>query len=403
DDDRLPDLAVGRLTADSPDELAAMIRKIQAYETSVDFGRWRSQLHFVAGMGGFGPLADAALEAAAKTLISHSVPAAFDVSMTYASFQSPYCPDPRRFRSVAVERFNEGSLFWVYLGHGDQRALDPVRVPGRLYPSFSTRDAPRLDCRHGAPVACFLACYTGAFDQPQDCLAEELLRQPGGPVAVVCGTRMTMPYAMTVMGSELLDECFAGRHQLLGQLLLAAKRRTMEPARAESPRAAIESAAKALGLGGADLEAERAEHLDLFQLLGDPLLRLPLPRHVELEVPPAVIAGRRLAVRGDSAVAGMATVELVVRRGRQTAPSPRRMPFDSDRLAEYDEVYKQANEPRLASARLEVPKGRFDLELVVPDGARGACHVRAFVEGRDDCAVGAAALRIETPDLPAAR
>ena len=38
DDDRLPDLAVGRLPCDSSAELASMVRKILEYERSVDFG-----------------------------------------------------------------------------------------------------------------------------------------------------------------------------------------------------------------------------------------------------------------------------------------------------------------------------------------------------------------------------
>ena len=53
-----------------------------------------------------------------------------------------------------------------------------------------------------------LACYTAAFDQPQDCLAEELLKTEGGPVAVYGGSRVTMPYAMGVMGTAMMDEYF---------------------------------------------------------------------------------------------------------------------------------------------------------------------------------------------------
>ncbi len=216
DDDRTPELAVGRIPSDSAEELAAMVRKILAYENSRDFGAWRRQVNFVAGLGGFGPVADAVMEAAAKSLIREGVPAAYSTSMTYGSWQSPYCPDPRRFQQVTVERLNEGSLFWVYMGHGRQRAVDDVMVPGATYPILSCDEACQLACRRGAPIACLLACYSGAYDQPSDCLAEDLLRCPGGPVAVLCGSRVTMPYAMSVMGSELLRACFVEQAASLG-------------------------------------------------------------------------------------------------------------------------------------------------------------------------------------------
>ena len=50
--------------------------------------------------------------------------------MTYASLASPYCPDPRKFHDTTIGRFNEGCLFWVYIGHGHPTGLD--RASGRV-------------------------------------------------------------------------------------------------------------------------------------------------------------------------------------------------------------------------------------------------------------------------------
>ena len=130
DGDRVPDIAVGRLPCDTADELAAMVDKILAYERSADFGPWRRSVHVVAGLGGFGAVADAALEAAAKSLLSEGIAAPYSTTMTYGSWQSPYCPDPRDFNRVTLGRLNEGSLFWVYIGHGQPWMCDEVRVPG---------------------------------------------------------------------------------------------------------------------------------------------------------------------------------------------------------------------------------------------------------------------------------
>jgi hypothetical protein len=395
DDDRIPDLALGRIACDTPAELQQVVSKILAYERSQDFGPWRRKVHFVAGLGGFGPLADTVMEAAAKSLIGNGIPSGFTTTMTYGSWQSPYCPDPRQFRQAAVGRLNEGSLFWVYIGHGQQRSVDEVHVPGGKYPILSCPDARQLACEHGAPIACFLACYSGAFDQPVDCLAEELLRTPGGPVAVLAGSRVTMPYAMSVMGAELLNECFFERSETLGAALLAAKRRMMDTTHPGRHRVSLDAVAKALSPTADQLEAERAEHLDLFNLLGDPLLRIPFPAEAGVRTAPTASAGDRLAIDIESPLSGKALVELCVRRDRLTFQPPRRGKFDPTALDAYAEVYRRANHHHLTTAQIDVPRGTSHTELTVPIEARGACQVRIFVEGNGGCAAGGADVKIE--------
>ncbi|MGE0606242.1 MAG: C25 family cysteine peptidase, partial [Pirellulales bacterium] len=246
DDDGVPDLAVGRLTADSPAELETIVQKILHYETQTGYGAWRQKIHFVGGLGGFGPLIDAAMEQWARRLITEGVPAAYATSMTYGSWQSPYCPAPPRFQQTTLDRLNEGGLFWIYMGHGSIRHVDAMRVPTAAYPILRAEDMPRLANRGGPPIALFLSCYSGAFDARQDCLAEELLRTDGGPVAVVCGSRVTMPYAMTVFGNELMQECFQAQRATLGELLLHAKRNTMLKGRDDDFSRGMDAAARCI-------------------------------------------------------------------------------------------------------------------------------------------------------------
>ncbi|KKK61029.1 hypothetical protein LCGC14_3018420, partial [marine sediment metagenome] len=160
----------------------------------------------------------------------------------------------------------------------------------------------------------FLACYTGAFDAKDDCLAEQMLRQPQGPVAMVAASRVSMPYAMTVLATGLMDQCFRKRCPTLGEALLNAKRQMVEEPDAEDPRRAmLDSIAKAISPAPKKLAAELAEHLLLFNLIGDPLLRLRYPQSVALEVPATTVAGGPLTVSGTCRLDGRATVELVVR------------------------------------------------------------------------------------------
>ncbi|REK07495.1 MAG: hypothetical protein DWQ37_21425 [Planctomycetota bacterium] len=388
DEDRVPDIAVGRLPCDSASELSQLVEKILAYERSADFGAWRRRVHFVAGLGGFGAVADAVLESAAKSLICEGVPSAYSTTMTYGSWRSPYCPDPRDFRRVTLSRLNEGSLFWVYIGHGQPHAVDEVLVPGGRYPILTCDDAARLACRNGAPIACFLACYSGAYDLPRDCLAEEMLRAPGGPVAVLCGSRVTLPYSMSVMGSELLGQAFGEQPRTLGEMFLEGKRRMVADEEPGAYRQALEAAARLMSPTKDQLSAEREEHLDLFNLLGDPLLRVSFPGRLELDANESIAAGETLTVSGTSPLAGRGEIELVVGRGRLTFRPPLRQRFNAETLRDYAETYRQANTPQLCIRRVSLERGAFSTQVTVPREARGPCHVRIFVEGTDGCAAG---------------
>ena len=204
-DDNIPELAVGRFPVDTPDELAAVINKIIRYESEIDLGLWQRRINLVAGVGGFSPLIDTQIESAARYILSEMIHEGYDLSLTQANWKSAYCPAPEMFRSVTIERMNEGCLFWVYMGHGHHKSLDYLRTPLADYSIFIDGDAKYAKSRSGFPIAIFCACYTGAFDAIEDCIAEDLLRQPDGPVAVISSSRVAMPYGMAVFGLELID------------------------------------------------------------------------------------------------------------------------------------------------------------------------------------------------------
>lgn len=423
DDDHVPELAIGRLSAESPEELAVVVRKILAYErenasevinqrggslrsahptaatnASVvsNDDLWRRRINLVAGLGGFGALADAALEAAAKSILTEGIPPAYATTMTHAAWRSPYCPPPRRFGETSVDRLNEGCLFWVYLGHGHPWALDRVQFPDGEHEIFTIDQAPRLRAQACPPIALFLACYTGAFDARRDCLAEALLRAEGGPVAVISGSRVTMPYGMSVLGIGLLDECFGKKRKTIGDVLLYAKRSMALDPRTDDRKQKLDALAALLTPAGAALADERMEHLHLFNLLGDPLLRLTHPAEVRLKVSPTARGGQSLDVSGESPVEGQALIELVVRRDRLAFRPPARADYQSsvESDQEYSATYQRANDGRLATLRVPVRDGHFQAVLSVPRDARGACYVRAFVQGDGQYAAGSADVQV---------
>ena len=404
DDDGVPDVAVGRLTADSSEELAVMVRKILAYEQSGDHRPWRRRLEFVAGAGGFGALADRVIEGTARTFLTQNIAPAYEVVMTYGSWRSPFCPDPRRFREATIESLNGGCQFWIYMGHGYHVELAPVPTPGGEFPVLSVADAARLECRQGLPIALFMSCYAGAFDAYDDCLAEEMLRAKGGPVAVIAASRTTMPYAMGVMALELARQTLDGPAETLGEAVLAAKRHLLAEGEAAGPqREMLDSVAGLISPLPGKLAEERREHVLLFNLLGDPLLRLRRPSPVHLTVAGSVVPGETIEIIGMSEVDGQATVELVVSRDRFVTMPARRTEFSeaSQDWAEFQNEYAQANDRRLAWTETEIRGGRLDARLSIPDNARGNCFVRVYVEGSDDYAMGAVATSVRPIALAA--
>lgn len=405
DDDGIPDVTVGRIPADSPQDLSVMIGKTLAYELLPAPGHWRRRINCIAGVGGLGPLIDPVVELATKRYLTSGIPPEYELSMTYANWRSPYCPSPAQFRATTVRRFNEGCLFWIYIGHGYPYQLDRVHVPGSTYPILNTADMGQLDNRQGLPIAVFLACYTGAFDLPYDCLAEQMLRAPGGPVAVLAGSRVTMPYAMAVFGNGLLAAYFQQRRATLGEVILHAKRQMMDEDPQRVDRKLLDLLARAMNPNAQSLRAERLEHVQLFNLLGDPLLRLQHPQEVELDLAPRAVAGTQLEIRGSSQLAGRCRVELVAPRDQLRGEPPVRQRFDTSSAgqAAFDATYAQANDHRWSQRDVEVSGGAFLTALRIPPEARGDCHICVFLEDRAGhaFAVGSRDLYIAPPNVAA--
>lgn len=398
DDDLIPDLTVGRLSVDTSAELRGVITKIINYETNPPAGPWRRRMNLVAGVGGFGSVTDKVIETAARQLILNGIPEDMDTRMTYASWRSPYCPDPRNFHEETLRSLNEGSLFWVYFGHGHIHRLDHVKTPVSNFKILNIYDKHKLAAQSGAPIAVLLACYTGAMDAIDDCLAEEMLEAPGGPVAVFAGSRVTMPYAMAVLSHEMLREAFNEKSTTLGQLILRAKRRLAKKndGSGDKTRAAIEALAGVFSPTRELLDEERLEHVQLFNLLGDPLLRLPRSDAMGIQTPRSVVAGQQFEVSGETPHSGRLWVELCFDRAKLPFRPRDRKEFEwtLEFLSQVQQEYQSANQKVVARQVFDVEQGRFRVEMQAPDNLKGKFQVRAFVENRQACAVGCSELRV---------
>ncbi|MHC4955350.1 MAG: C25 family cysteine peptidase, partial [Planctomycetota bacterium] len=219
DGDHIPDVAIGRIPADHAKDAALMLGKVVTYENNRDFTAWRRRVNIVASVGGFGVLQDKLIEQAATQFLKQNVPASYDMHVTYAKPDSPFCPPPSKVMEVTLDRFNEGALFFAYIGHGYTQGFDRCKFKGVSHQIFNQATAWELEAKHGAPIAFLLCCSTGHFDGKPDCISEVMLRQPKGPVAVVSASRVSMPYGNAPFAKELLEAVFVDRKATLGGAL----------------------------------------------------------------------------------------------------------------------------------------------------------------------------------------
>ena len=398
DADGLPDLAIGRLPVDTNQELEQAIERIVRYEGSEVNSQWQRRINLVAGVGGFGQLIDKLIEQTTKQMVTDLIPDPFKTSMTYGSWSSPYCPDPRRFSQTAIERFNEGCLFWVYIGHGNRHRLDKVYLPDQAHRILDVRTCQQLSAREGNPIAVFLACYTGAMDHQRDCLAEEMFRQQNGPVAVIAGSRVTMPYAMGLLSLELLKEYFDGEAKTVGELVRNAKRNmASDDGKKNAYRTMIETMGKLFSPKPELLTEERREHLQLMHLIGDPLLRLKRPDGIAINSPEKADAGSKIVVKGSIEEDTRLQVEIAYRRDRHRFRPPRRKEYDSSDAVfqSYQEAYEKARHLVCFRGMAQVKKGEFAIEVPIPKDANGECVVSVFSADKGNIQMGSAPLFIK--------
>ena len=386
------ELNIGRMPVDTADELTAYIDRVIRYESDGNKGDWQRRVNFVAGVGGFGQLLDKMIEQSVRKIVTDLIPSECDVSMTYGSWRSPYCPDPRRFSDTAISRFNQGCQFWVYVGHGERRQLDKVRLPDRRIDILNSETVSKLAAQQSSPIAILLSCYSAATDDRKDGLGELMLKQSRGPIGVISSTRVSMPYAMGIFSLEMLDGYYNGDVETFGELVTQSKQKMFKFDENKSRyHHLVSSMGKSFSPDPNLLSVERGEHVHLMHLLGDPLLRLHRPEKLDLKMPKIIVAGATVAVKGEADVEGTLTVDLSYRRDRFRNRPPRRKSYQPSHefFAAYQPVYAQTQDLVCVQKTIEVKQGKFAIDLQIPDDCSGACHMRGMIKGDNYFAIGA--------------
>jgi hypothetical protein len=204
-DDAVPDLAIGRLPAQTPDEVETLVSKQLAWEDS--------------GQGLSGRAA----------LVADNPDAGGDFEADIAEIAS----GPLAGRSAQVLRVGElgastrpaiqaaldsGLGLMSYVGHGGAAVWASENV-------WNSWDAAALQAQSRQPLLLTLNCLNGYFVAPSfDALAESMLKAEGrGAIAAVSPSGLSLDGPAHAYHRALLAEIASGRHERLGDAVLAAQ------------------------------------------------------------------------------------------------------------------------------------------------------------------------------------
>lgn len=392
-------VALGRVPVATNDEARAVLAKIRRYESEASAGPWRTRVTYLASEARFGAY-DLLLERMFRTLVTTILPPRCDFTMTYASASSVYCPPPSELGRVALQRLGEPAIMFNYLGHGFAQGLDRMRWRDTKTPILGVGDIAALSQpKADLPIAFLGCCSTGWYDlaEGKRSLAEEMLLAPGGPIAVIAGSRITHPYATAILQKDLTRLLLEDQVRSVGELDALAMRSMIQIDADDRTIDALMKPVARLAKWPTGTDELRVMHTKLYNLIGDPGTRIaPAPSDLDLALHSNILTGRTaLPFRG--------RVEILVETARdsQIAAASLRTPVgrdDPDLEAKAKVNVDLVNDRVLKRIETSVEDGQFAVTLgELPVAAR---LVRVWAHGADKSGAPVAAsgaLRLVPP------
>lgn len=365
DDDRFPDMAIGRLSVETPDEAALVVDKLIDYEQAPEVGAWQSRVLLVADdiANPQKPLEQEAffLLDAEKLDLFGMLPRTLDLIKHYIGRFPLEGQTKPRARDEFLRLFNEGALLLTYVGHGNPDVLAHEQM------FVVSRDLDLVDNGRRLPFMYTAASQVGVFDDPvRISMPEALLRLPnGGVVGMIAATRVGFHNSNMTLAFLFHRLMFnSGRqHVPVGLALLEAKQR-------------------------AQGTAFDRTNMQRYSLFGDPAMRLAQPRfNIEIAVADTLRALGEVTLQGQVLDGNGEKVDDFSGQVRLQA-------FDSAINSKIDGlIYEQVGVP-LFRGLYPVENGRFEAVFRVPkdityQGIKGRISAYAWEAGKP-AAFGAA-------------
>ena len=270
DTNGLPKISVGRFPARSIEEMQGMVSKTLALERDREPGPWRNRLLLIEGNSGSGVLGDMFMDQTTRARIKLLHPA-WTLQTVFDNPRSTNYVPTARLHDTAIVALAAGELFSVYMGHSGSAGLWSINTN-----FLSSTDFARLKIARGGGVLFSCGCFACEPDAPRrEAYGLSAMRNPAGPVAVI-GASGESYSAPGLLAADGLLRClgtppFPSRLGNYWQAIQAGL------AAGEIDNATFMMCDQADGTGGkVPLSIQRQEHLEMWMLLGDPTLRLPI-------------------------------------------------------------------------------------------------------------------------------
>lgn len=220
-DDYLPDMAVGRIPARDPADVAAVVAKILAYETTAAAGLWQNRIIFVAD-----DYANSAgdFHALSEEVRLNDVPAGYETPRLYYRLDATL-DTAAEMRTAIRGAFNGGALIVQWFGHASRARWGSVDM-------FNTTDVPALTANTTWPFTASYACWSGYFINMSTAggygsvqtLAEQLLLTPGrGSLADFAPSGQHLGDSLLTLNRGLIRALLQAREPRIGLAVDAAK------------------------------------------------------------------------------------------------------------------------------------------------------------------------------------
>jgi hypothetical protein len=207
DSDEIPDLAVGRMPAQTPDQIKILVEKILRYEQSGSGGDWRDRVLVIADGQ------DSSFRNDAQDFLDHVI------APYHGVLYAPEAGVKNATENVKAY-FEDGYALISYFGHGSINMWGKDKI-------FMANDVETLSNLEKMPVIINMTCLTGLFIHPKvTSLMETLLwYDKGGAVAMLAPTSLTLPSDQNYLGQELIDAFMQSPSFTLGEIYLHAQRK----------------------------------------------------------------------------------------------------------------------------------------------------------------------------------
>ena len=382
-EDPLPDMLIGRLSVQTPEDLTTMVEKIINYEKNLRTGLWQGTLIQVADDNTDNP-GDGVFEASRNQLIRDIIPVGYDTRQIYLR----RLKSPERTRALIRSALSRGAIAIEYTGHGGIQTWADESI-------FRSEDVVSLRNRY-LPFVITTTCLNGQFDKPQQvgnfCLSEHFMLGKYGAIATLSATRLTYGTANAEFDKDLFESFFGvGREPIL----------VIEGGGELPPTVGHIVADAKISFMTRIRNQQWIPGTEQYTLFGDPASRLARPEldiKVELERI-ALNDGHEIVIKANE----VGTIEGSGIGGAGTGTFTRASDFSTESLSAFavfaNNFDDDLNNELISRVRGRVWQGEYGtIRIDVPNSARpGGGVARIFAYDETRAAVGGTRFWVDTP------